>query len=65
MRKTLLILLTIVLSSSLQAQQIEKLGLRLENYNYPYEVKFYAFNSQEQSLEMGYMDVKQCMSAKP
>lgn len=58
MRKTLLILLTIVLSFSLQAQQIEKLGLRLENYNYPYEVKFYAFNSQEQSLEMGYMDVK-------
>jgi len=32
-------------------------ALRLENYDYPYPVQIFAFESQQQPLEMAYMDV--------
>lgn len=33
-------------------------GSRLEGFDYPYEVKIFAFESQQQSLEMAYMDIQ-------
>lgn len=32
-------------------------GPRLEGFDYPYPVKTYAFTSQQQALEMAYLDV--------
>lgn len=33
-------------------------GARLEGFEYPYPVKIFAFQSQQQRLEMAYMDIK-------
>lgn len=33
-------------------------GFRLENFDYPYPVKMLSFSSQQQQLDMAYMDVK-------
>lgn len=33
-------------------------GSRLEGFDYPYEVKFFALDSQQQTLEMAYMDIQ-------
>ena len=32
-------------------------GVRLENYQYPFPVETFAFESQRQDLEMAYMDL--------
>ena len=32
-------------------------GLELQGFDYPYELKHYAFESQGKQLQMGYMDV--------
>lgn len=37
---------------------VKQLGIRLENYDYPFPVSIYKFVAQEQSLEMAYMDLK-------
>ena len=39
-------------------------GLRLEGYDYPYPAKVFAFESQQQTLEMAYMDVAPAGAAR-
>ncbi|MEP2777649.1 MAG: alpha/beta hydrolase [Luteolibacter sp.] len=39
-------------------EEVEALGIRLEKYEYPFEVSMFAFRDQQQDLEMAYMDVK-------
>ncbi|WPJ96484.1 alpha/beta hydrolase [Coraliomargarita algicola] len=36
---------------------VAQAGIRLENYTYPFPVSNFSFESQEQTLEMSYMDV--------
>ena len=38
--------------------EVPALGIRLENYEYPFPVSNYVFETQKQTLEMAYMDVK-------
>ncbi|MEE7559419.1 alpha/beta hydrolase [Xanthomonas sp. Kuri4-2] len=40
-----------------QAQSAPSYGPRLEGFDYPHPVKTYAFRSQQQDLEMAYLDV--------
>ncbi|MFO7934777.1 MAG: alpha/beta hydrolase [Bacteroidales bacterium] len=42
---------------TLYAQPLEKLGIRLEGYDYPFETRSFHFKSQNQVLEMVYMDI--------
>lgn len=45
-------------STSLSAQENRPvLDIMLNNYKYPYEVKYFTFNSQGEDMKMGYMDV--------
>ncbi len=44
--------------SSITASQAEPLGIRLEKYDYPYPVSILPLETQNQKLEMAYMDVK-------
>ena len=37
---------------------LKSLDINLENYQYPYPVKFITVHNQEQDLQMAYMDVK-------
>ncbi len=59
MRK--LFLITIVLftffSSNAQPAELKNLDINLENYQYPYPVKFLQLHNQQQELKMAYMDV--------
>lgn len=41
-----------------QKGDIRKLDIDLSNYDYPYQVSYMTFNSQQQDLKMAYMDVK-------
>ena len=43
---------------TIQAQERPVLDIMLTNYEYPYNVHFYNFKSQNQDLKMAYMDVK-------
>jgi pimeloyl-ACP methyl ester carboxylesterase len=45
-----------------QADELKSLGINLENYEYPFEVKYLTVNNQNQSFQMAYMDVQ---PAKP
>lgn len=54
MRRSLIILLIVILSSAgLKSQNT--LDINLEGYNYPYKVKFDTLHSQKQKLVMAYM----------
>ncbi|BDS06509.1 alpha/beta hydrolase [Oceaniferula spumae] len=46
------------LASSAPAEEVKALGIRLEHYDYPFEVSMFKFKDQQQDLEMAYMDVK-------
>jgi len=61
-RKTLLIALLAVLPLAAQAQTAPVYGPRLEGFDYPHPVRTFRLTSQNQALEMAYMDVK---PAKP
>lgn len=50
--------LVLLLASAGRAQQLKPLGIQLENYTYPYPVRFIRFQAQGESLAMAYMDVK-------
>ena len=50
------LLLTAALPAIAQAQAPEY-GPELQGFDYPYTLKHFAFESQGQSLQMGYMDV--------
>jgi len=42
----------------LAAAEVEALGIRLERFEYPFEVSIFSFQAQQQELEMAYMDVR-------
>jgi pimeloyl-ACP methyl ester carboxylesterase len=54
----MLFLLATIVPGSAQQNELKVLGLNLENYEYPYEVRYIILNSQNQALRMAYMDVK-------
>lgn len=58
MQKVFSLLVFLIAANILQAQNVQKLGLRLENYEYPYSVEMLKLETQQQTLEMAYMDVK-------
>lgn len=41
-----------------QSDSLKTLGLHLENYDYPFPVKYFTLNIQKRQYEMAYMDVK-------
>lgn len=51
-------LLAILSLSSLQAAANTSYGPQLEGFAYPYPIQRFEFGSQQQTLSMGYMDVK-------
>lgn len=57
-RKTLILLCFSITFLTLSAQDIRPLGIALENYDYPFEVKYIQLELQDERLEMAYMDVQ-------
>ena len=60
MKKYLFItlLISIATISVAQKDELRNLDVMLENYTYPYPVKFIKINNQQQELKMAFMDVK-------
>jgi pimeloyl-ACP methyl ester carboxylesterase len=60
MKKILLLVVSfmIIFSAYSQPGGLKKLDINLENYQYPYPVKFLKLHNQLQELQMAYMDVK-------
>ncbi len=54
----MLLLVAMTIAGSAQQNELKVLGLNLENYKYPYDVHFIVLNSQNQALQMAYMDVR-------
>ncbi len=52
------ILMLTTIAGPARENELKMLGINLENYNYPYEVRYITLNSQNQTLRMAYMDVK-------
>lgn len=50
--------LLLLICCAANAAQPAVYGARLEGFDYPFPVKIFAFSSQQQALEMAYMDVK-------
>jgi len=53
----LLLLLSVTLTATVFAQNIDTLSITLENVKYAYPVKYFAVESEGQDLRMAYMDV--------
>src|SRR4051812_38590374 len=47
-----------LLLSTFSSGQIDTMDINLENYQYPFPVKFLNLNIQQQNLVMAYMDMK-------
>jgi pimeloyl-ACP methyl ester carboxylesterase len=60
MKKILLLVVSfmIIFSAYSQPGGLKKLDINLENYQYPYPVKFLKLRNQLQELQMAYMDVR-------
>jgi pimeloyl-ACP methyl ester carboxylesterase len=60
MKKILVSIIVSLLFSHANSQDtaLRNLDINLENYQYPYPVKFITVHNQEQDLQMAYMDVK-------
>jgi pimeloyl-ACP methyl ester carboxylesterase len=56
--KTFTTLLSLTVASALVVPVIHAEGIRLENFDYPFPIEVFEFESQQQPLEMVYMDVK-------
>jgi len=56
--KNIAAVLMISMVSNFAFSQVKPLDAELTNYQYPYEVYFYNFKSQNNDLKMAYMDVK-------
>ncbi len=54
---TLLLLFPIYFLSA-QEKEVKEMDLRLNRYQYPYEVDYFILKQQDQRLEMAYMDVE-------
>jgi len=48
----------LVLTLHVKSQERPVLDIMLTNYEYPFEVNYFHFNSQQQDLKMAYMDIK-------
>jgi pimeloyl-ACP methyl ester carboxylesterase len=57
------ILFTLLLSSLMAVDSFAAGEPRLEQFDYPFPVQTFSFSSQQQNLEMAYMDVKPKISA--
>ena len=57
MKRTLYIYLLLIAATS-YSQQRPVLDIMLTNYQYPYEVSYYNFKSQQQDIMMAYMDIR-------
>ena len=57
MKKSIILLLTI-LPLLTNAQERPVLDIMLTNYEYPFNVEFFNFESQQQELKMAYMDIQ-------
>lgn len=57
-KKTNFLCFFILLFTSINAQEKPVLDILLTDYEYPYDVHFLEFESQNQALKMGYMDVR-------
>lgn len=57
------ILATLLLAGSAALAHAQSHGPRLEGFDYPYPVHTFAFDSQQQALEMAYLDVPPAGSA--
>ncbi|MDX3775600.1 alpha/beta hydrolase [Chromatiaceae bacterium AAb-1] len=55
---SILVLLAITLSCQVLAKGASAYGPRLEGFEYPFPVRYFSFTSQQQSLEMAYLDVQ-------
>ncbi|MGV8137738.1 MAG: alpha/beta fold hydrolase [Mangrovibacterium sp.] len=55
---SMFILMLTTIAGPARENELKMLGINLENYNYPYEVRYITLNSQNQTLRMAYMDVK-------
>lgn len=58
MKKLLMAVIGLFLFGTIQAQEVKKLDINLENYEYPYQVNFLEFEAQQQTMQMAYMYVK-------
>ncbi|MEL7586408.1 MAG: alpha/beta hydrolase [Prolixibacteraceae bacterium] len=54
---SIFILMLTAIAGTAQESELKVLGLNLENYSYPYEVRYIILNSQNQTFRMAYMDV--------
>ena len=52
-----ILILSAFLTSYGQSDSLKKLDINLENYLYPYPVRFLKLNNQQQEIQMAYMDV--------
>ena len=57
-RTQALFLVVMLLFAGITQAQVKALGLQLEEFPYPYPVKYLKLNIQKQNLQMAYMDVK-------
>ena len=57
MKRTLYLYLLLIAATS-YSQQRPVLDIMLTNYQYPYEVSYYNFKSQQQDIMMAYMDIR-------
>lgn len=56
--KNIIAVLMLSMASNFAFSQVKPLDAELTNYDYPYEVHFLNFKSQNNNLKMAYMDVK-------
>lgn len=56
--KNIIAVLMLSMASNFAFSQVKSLDAELTNYEYPYEVHFLNFKSQNNDLKMAYMDVK-------
>nr|WP_240425560.1 alpha/beta hydrolase [Tunicatimonas sp. TK19036]WKN40350.1 alpha/beta hydrolase [Tunicatimonas sp. TK19036] len=56
--KLILLFISLPFIALAQKADIPELGITLDNYSYPYEVKYLDLDIQQQTLRMAYMDVE-------
>ncbi len=57
-KQFLLFISILVLSLQVKSQERPILDIMLTNYEYPFKVDYFHFNSQQQDLKMAYMDIQ-------
>ncbi|MFT3919694.1 alpha/beta fold hydrolase [Cloacibacterium sp.] len=57
MKKILVLFFNLLIFMVLSQEKLKNLDATLSNYEYPFEVKYFNFKSQNQDLKMAYMDI--------